>query len=505
MSRGRRYDEPKLNIKKVIAVIVAIIVLIMFIIAIKKLLDTSKKEINTSVVSYYPIYTNEKWGVIDSNGKIIIEPTYQDTIIIPNNKEDIFLCTYEIDYNNNTYKTKVLDAKNKEKFQKYESVQALENYDEQHAIWYEQGVLKVKQNGKYGLINYKGKETLPTEYDEIESLKGIQNSLIIKKNNLVGLCNNEGSIIIKPEYKEIKAINEDYKAGYIVVNQENQYGVIDFDKKVILEAKYQEIQPIKANGMYVVKENGVKKLIDKTGNTLIENKFDTIKQINIADEVIYTKDSQYGIMKTDGTQIVAPQYQDLTYTNSNYYIAKKAGKYGIIDNNNEVKVPFEYAQIIYRKEADFFELEVGNGTETKVRNNKLEEVLTGIVNEVNISKGYVRVRIQGEYKYYNFKFEEKTAQELLPTNTLYLNRKDGRYGYVDKNNQIVVEHQYDDAKELNEYGFAAVKKDGKWGAIDKEGKEVVEPKYDLEENLVIDFIGKWHLGTDLNLNYYTDK
>ena len=117
MSRGRRYDEPKLNIKKVIAVIVAIIVLIMFIIAIKKLLDTSKKEINTSVVSYYPIYTNEKWGVIDSNGKIIIEPTYQDTIIIPNNKEDIFLCTYEIDYNNNTYKTKVLDAKNKEKFQ----------------------------------------------------------------------------------------------------------------------------------------------------------------------------------------------------------------------------------------------------------------------------------------------------------------------------------------------------------------------------------------------------
>lgn len=69
MSRGKRYDEPKLNIKKVIAVIVAIIVLIMFIIAIKNLLDTSKKEGNTSVTSYYPIYTNEKWGVIDSSRK----------------------------------------------------------------------------------------------------------------------------------------------------------------------------------------------------------------------------------------------------------------------------------------------------------------------------------------------------------------------------------------------------------------------------------------------------
>ena len=37
-SRGRRYDnEPKLNIKKVIATIVAIIVFIMFILSLKNL------------------------------------------------------------------------------------------------------------------------------------------------------------------------------------------------------------------------------------------------------------------------------------------------------------------------------------------------------------------------------------------------------------------------------------------------------------------------------------
>lgn len=438
-------------------------------------------------------------------GKTIIEPTYQDTIIIPDNKTDIFLCTYEVDYTNNTYKTKVLDAKNKEKFEKYESVQALENYDEQHAIWYEEGVLKVKQNGKYGLINYKGKEILPIEYDEITTLKGTQNSIIIKKEEGVGLCNNEGTIIISPQYKEIKAMDKDYKAGYIVVNQEQQYGVIDFDKKMILETKYQEIYPIKANGMYHVKQDGVQKLIDKTGKTLIENQFDTIKEINLADEIIFTKNNQYGIMNIDGTQKVAPQYQELSYTSSNYYIAKKEGKYGIIDNNNEVKVPFEHPQITYRKEADFFELEQANAVETKIYNNKLEEVLTGIITEVNIPKGYARVRTQGEYKYYNFKFEEKTAQSLLTTNTLYLSKQDGKYGYVDKENKIVVPYQYEDATEQNEFGFAAVKKDGKWGAINKEGKQVVEQKYDLEEHLVIDFIGKWHLGTDINLNYYTDN
>ena len=55
---------------------------------------------------------------------------------------------------------------------------------------------------------------------------------------------------------------------------------------------------------------------------------------------------------------------------------------------------------------------------------------------------------------------------------------------------------YNDAKELNQYGYAAVNKDGKWGAIDKNGKVVCECIYDLSDNVLIDFIGKWHIGID---------
>ena len=58
--------------------------------------------------------------------------------------------------------------------------------------------------------------------------------------------------------------------------------------------------------------------------------------------------------------------------------------------------------------------------------------------------------------------------------------------------------------EQNKYGFAAVKKDGKWGAIDKEGKEVAPLTHSMENNLIIDFIGKYHLAEDINANYYTD-
>ena len=65
-----------------------------------------------------------------------------------------------------------------------------------------------------------------------------------------------------------------------------------------------------------------------------------------------------------------------------------------------------------------------------------------------------------------------------------------------------LDYIYDDATQQNTYGYVAVKKDGKWGSINSKGNVVIEPTYNLDNYLVIDFIGKWHLGQDMNLNYY---
>ena len=59
MGRGRRYDnEPKLNIKKVIAVIVAFILIIMFVIAIKSLLNSDSSASKLVSTTYFVINKN---------------------------------------------------------------------------------------------------------------------------------------------------------------------------------------------------------------------------------------------------------------------------------------------------------------------------------------------------------------------------------------------------------------------------------------------------------------
>ena len=250
MSRGRRYNnEPKLNIKKVVAVIIAIIVIVMFIIAIKNLLKSDSSSNNLVSTTYFLFNKDNKWGVIDNNAKTVIKPTYDDAIIIPNSKKDIFICTYNVNYEEGTYETKVLDSKGKELFTEYDEVNALENYDENNNLWYEENVLLIKKDGKYGLINFDGDKILDTNYDKIYTLKGIKNSLITEKDGRKGLVDHIGQEIVENKYDEIKSLGEDTKL--YIVKSNNKYGISG-----ILDCKYEDIKELNNKDIYCVKENG---------------------------------------------------------------------------------------------------------------------------------------------------------------------------------------------------------------------------------------------------------
>lgn len=504
MRRGRRYsNEPKLNIKKVIAVILFILVITMFGIIIRNLVTKTNDGDKIEVISYYPVYTNQKWGVIDSKANIVIEPSYDEMIVVPDNKKDIFVCMYDVDYNTGSYKTKILNAKNQELFAEYDLVEYIDNFDKQNNLWYETNVLKIKQNGKYGLINFDGKVLLSPEYDEITSLDETENSLLIKTESGYGICDTEGNVQVNPIYKQVKAISKNYKDGYIVESQDGKYGVVDFTKQVILEPKYEEVKNIYDNGKYIVKEDGKYIVIDKDGKTILENRANEIQSMK-DNKFIILENSKYGIIDNTGKEILEVKYEDLDYAFSNYYIAKQDGKYGIIDTENQIKIEFNYDDINYRKEEGIIEASTPDAIDSDIFDTNFELKLTGIINQIDTQKGYMRVRVGEEYKYYNFKFEEKTEQEIFINNELFLSKKDGKYGYTDKNGNVVVDYKYEDATTQNTYGYVSVKLNGLWGSLDKTGVVTSDAKYKLDNNSKIDFIGKWHIAEDLNAYYYTD-
>ena len=503
MSRGRRYDEPKLNLKKVFAVIILFVVVIMCIVMLFGILNEDDSQGNVTSIDYFAAYQNNKWGVIDSNGNIVIDPSYAEMIVIPNSKEDVFLCTFDVNYDDGTYSTKALNSRNEEIYTNYEQIEAISNMDENQNLSYDGKALRVQNGGKYGLINMDGNEILPCEYDQITALQGVENTLLVSKDGNYGIVDDEGKTLLPASYAEIQALGDETSQGFIVKNAEGKYGIVDISNGQVLELKYDEISKIHQGDYYVVTESGRQKVVRIDGTEDLNGNYDEITAIlkNPEDGVIYKDGDKFGVMSLSGEVTIDANYDDLQEAKTGTFIARTGEDFGIIDLNGDTKVEFKYRGITYNEKADLYVTEDENYN-NEVLDSNYEVKLTGMVTDLDDEKGYIEIRQDDEYKYYNFRFEEENEADIFTSNTLFLSKKDGKYGFVDKEGNVVVDYIYDDATNQNTFGYAGIKKDGKWGVVDRNGNVVQEPTYDLEDYLQVDFIGSWYLGKDLNMNYY---
>ena len=129
--------------KKNIAIIILILIIIGILagIVIVKRVNKENREYKIEEISeynYFVIKENNKYGVIDKQGNIIIEPNY-DNIKIPNPNKAVFCC-YEEE------KIKILNDKSEEIFTQYESVEPLRLKSVLSDLMYEKSVLKYKEN-----------------------------------------------------------------------------------------------------------------------------------------------------------------------------------------------------------------------------------------------------------------------------------------------------------------------------------------------------------------------
>lgn len=503
-NRGRRFDdEPKLNMKKVVATIVAFLVIIMVIYSMILSLNKKSKEqqVTPESINYFSAYADSKWGVINNKGDKLNNISYDEMVIIPDSKKNVFIATYDVDYTNGTYKTKAINENNEQLFSNYNNVSALVNYDNSNNVWYNNEVLKFEKDGKYGLIDFSGKEVLPANYEDIYTMQGIEKTIILVKDGKYGLYNSVSkTVFADTTYMSVEPFGKTYNDGYIVKNENGKYGLLGAEGKTILDTTYDKIMKVSGNDKYAVQDGVKAKLISKDGTTILEAGFDEIIEID-GDNLVIKKAGKYGIINTTGETLIDPAFDYLENCFGDYYIAKTAGKYGVINLNKDICVEIKYKDIQYRNDIASLICENEDYT-TDVYNRELKFVLTGTISKVDLEKGYIRARVGNEYKYYNLQYQEISNKDALKDNTLFLVNENGKYGYVNKDGEKIVECIYDDAQEQNEYGFCAVNKDGKWGVLQQNGSVLLEPSVSLDNNISIDFIGTWHLSENNELNTY---
>ena len=284
-------------------VVIAILVLCVMIASIFIIRNSMINNVDYSIEKIeefnYFIYKDEgKYGVIDKLGNIIITAKYEE-VIIPNPEKDIFVCQ-------NQENTSILNSDNQELFGEYEEVRPIKLKNVASSLSYEKNTLKYKQDGLYGLIDFKGNVITKNIYTSIENLQPTEGKFLVEKDGKKGVIDLKGNTLVKPKYDIV--ISDGYyteddeykKSGFIVANKTDEgyrYGYIAYNGKTIIENKFNEINRISKKDkdiFLIVSENG-KQGFYKNSKKILEHEYTDIDYDDEMDLLIVQKNKKYGV------------------------------------------------------------------------------------------------------------------------------------------------------------------------------------------------------------------
>ena len=542
----------------------------------------SYKVEKVSTYNYFVLKTNDLSGVIDRSGNIVIDATYDD-VIIPNPGKPIFIC-YEGE------QSKVLNERKEEILNDYQNVEPIRLQNITSDLMYEKSVLTYKQDGKFGLINFEGKQITKPIYESIEGLPYKEGELLVKKDGKYGVINIKGNKLIDIKYDKISVdgyytSDEGYKySGYVISNTTEEgyrYGYINYDGKLLLEPEYNELSRVlgvddKENVYILCAKNGQYGII-KNDEQLILNEYQSIEydesnklftlekskkygiadlngkiivpteynQIDITGIYLYAQNSQgitvydtsgtqanintdvailntgnekykiridnsegtkYGVINDKGEQVIEEKYNYLEYLFDNYFIVSNdESKLGVIDDDDNVKIDIKYDSLQKIDGTNIIKAITNADNVTKLYSKNMVEVCNMANAIITTENNYIKISNDTDVKYFDKEGKELKNTEVYPNNTLFTNKVDNKWGFVNKEEDTVVEATYDKVTEFNEYGFAGIMKDSKWGVVDSKGEIVLEPTYTLNKNTTPHFIGKYYrVEYGFGEYYYTD-
>ena len=236
---------------------------------------------------------------------------------------------------------------------------------------------KIKQNGKYGIIDYNGKVVISPKYDSITAIRNRDDFLAVtidEDGERVQTYINYNDFSTEPAYKTYNSLRYEYlwitaeNSAVFIQNDggdiyeeelkaslpESVRGVKDVDGKFVSDVTYGLYINGKnvmgmiysgagsfSNGMAAFKSNGVWGYIDSNGKTVIPFGYDAVKGYSTfgGDDTPYesydgyvtvTKGGKFGIMTNEGKPVTELVFDGATPVVGGRAYVLKGGKWGLV-------------------------------------------------------------------------------------------------------------------------------------------------------------------------------
>lgn len=449
---------------------------------------------DSPVVHTITKYSEGKWGLINSEGILILPPIYYSIRVLEDNQ---IVVSRQIDIKSSYTKTYVSGVTN------YQGELLIKDCSGNYILaskkyeWQEdfntEGCSKVYYNGNIGVVNEKFQQIVSCQIEgqtsEIVLLEECDwgyNSesqfVIIEKDHKRGIIDHTNRIIIKPVYDQIDVLSDNtsfvFKCGVQNKNNNNYrlsytWSIINVDGKPVIDIQSEDIIHL-GFSLFAIKNNNKYSIVDFNGQSICETSFDIVFCFGVASSVppsyswetpkkvdglkfaIVGLDGKYGIIDNQGRLVIHPKYSSLLIQNNGHFLAD-----GILINAFEQKIVVK-DNSVFIMPGDYDKIErLENGILLVSKNE-----LFGCVNQI----GTVIIPL---------KYRSLTYQNNLLIAVCY-DDTDETYkcGVLDfQENQIVpFSQQIDEIKIESE--IILYKQDWHWGAFTLQGKIICEPIYD---------------------------
>lgn len=339
-------------------------------------------------------------------------------------------------------------------------------------------LLEQKQD-KDTLLSPEGTVIVPPVYDEILTSG---DGIIVKQNGAYGLFSDTGICILAPIWKAIAVGSE----NILLIDKNGKFGFADFTGKIIIPPQYDYAEPF-ADGFAKVQKNGDFSFINQNGKLLIPWQK---KEIETADGLYFTyrENGRSTVLDSEGKTILPPLYENMVlFRNGSAPAMQADGLYGLIDTDGNELLPFAYRELRYIGNGVYLALKDGTQGYFDTAGNPIGDFKWEPSNRGPWADSLLTVELHEKFGFMNAKgtlVQSPIYDNFIPSldgRGPIIVEKDGKYGLLDTDgSQILAPTLVLDKNGISgfENGFATVRKNGWEGILDKRGNLVIRPEYD---------------------------
>lgn len=311
---------------------------------------------------------NGKIGYLNTNGKFVISPTYEEgtsfynqAALVKKNGKWALINT----------KGKLLTTFNIE--------------DKEFGTGYRKsGLFPVKINGLWGSMNYKGQLVVPAEFKNKIEFRGNTLEWGHHRDKYSAIVRQDGLIISFD--KQYSRIGEPQNGLWKI--QDSGEGIVDVSGHMIVEPQDDQKIILSGDGSYAVRdmkdESSGWTFYKKDQTLLFESNYTDIQAFS-EDLAAVKLNQKWGFVSKKGDIKIPAQYEEANLFQMGSAVIRKNGKYGLIGTRGEAILPAKYDEMVPLIER------------TNYMNNQIEKVTTkNSLYRVKLKKNYGIVDSRGK-------------------------------------------------------------------------------------------------------------